>query len=767
VVTLCVLALAAVTGCRTFFETPSDDANVAAGGSTGLISSGSSTEGGGEFIDVGGDMMDQRPEEVDVEEEGEETFSNFRAVQVDPVSEDTAGPKFIESFDMDNDGLPDLVTGWNESQPIQLHLQRRDAEGGIRFVSVNLGGTAPVAIIGDMDVADFDADGWLDVVVLAKSTGGVGVCPSPGQDPPFELEGMEGEIQILFSPGNLDEITDGDAWQLVRLARSRLPGRRDKDEQINRTFPEFSGYTGVAAGEIDGINGPDIVVAYNPIECEFYDDEPAINRIELYANPGGDNMFDEGTLELAVVADAGADLSIPVPDPSVDNPDPVEVTLNGANSYSQFSNSILGGVSYFWEQIAGPDVLLAGENGASPAFIAPTTSALLTFRLTVDLQDAIDFDIVNVIVGEPGNLPPSIETTSEGQTVVPSVDDSQNVVVELLAVASDPNGDALTFSWQQMAGPPVVLQDSGTALASFTPPAGGGELRFRVTVSDGEGADSALVVVISGLWAPIRIEGNLPIVSDVQLSDVDLDGDTDILYTFPNSITSNISWARNPLIPHTEGGEGGPDAVQAGTLTWQLRPVGQVNTFADVFTIGDVDLDGFDDVLVRSGDGKIVQWFRHPGAADLEPIFPPPDAVPDRFNFPWQVYTMAEYDFRQPAGLAIGDLTGDGFNEVVIAAGGVVYWYDASLADSTYDSWGENFVVDDTKGQETTDDPDDPDFEDAGTVINAVTVVDIDGDGFGDVIATFDRRTFSGLNDDTLLWFRNTLGEQAEDEGGQ
>ena len=48
-----------------------------------------------------------------------------------------------------------------------------------------------------------------------------------------------------------------------------------------------------------------------------------------------------------------------------------------------------------------------------------------------------------------------------------------------------------------------------------------------------------------------------------------------------------------------------------------------------------------------------------------------------------------------------------------------------------------------------------------------MAVVGIDGVGFGDVIATFDRRTFSGLNDDTLLWFRNTLGEQAQDEGGQ
>jgi hypothetical protein len=165
--------------------------------------------------------------------------------------------------------------------------------------------------------------------------------------------------------------------------------------------------------------------------------------------------------------------------------------------------------------------------------------------------------------------------------------------------------------------------------------------------------------------------------------------------------------------------------------------------------------------LARSDDGRIVQWFRNPTSADLEPIFPPPDAAPDRFNFPWQVYTVVEYEFHIPTAIAAGDLTGDGFNEVVTSAGGAVYWYDAATGGNPYDEWEENFVVDDTKAEGTIDDPTDPDFADTGTIINWLTVVDIDGDGFGDLIGTFDRRTLSGLDRDSLIWFRNTLGDQA------
>ena len=125
---------------------------------------------------------------------------------------------------------------------------------------------------------------------------------------------------------------------------------------------------------------------------------------------------------------------------------------------------------------------------------------------------------------------------------------------------------------------------------------------------------------------------------------------------------------------------------------------------------------------------------------------------------------MAEYPIGRLAGIALGDLTGDGSNEIAVAAGCIVYWYEADLVESSYDQWLENFVIDDTKVHGTTDDVDDVDFHDDGTVIYSLTVFDIDGDGARDIIATFDRRVESGLADDSLIWFRNTIRDEASGE---
>jgi hypothetical protein len=41
------------------------------------------------------------------------------------------------------------------------------------------------------------------------------------------------------------------------------------------------------------------------------------------------------------------------------------------------------------------------------------------------------------------------------------------------------------------------------------------------------------------------------------------------------------------------------------------------------------------------------------------------------------------------------------------------------------------------------------------TFINSATIVDMDGDGDNDIVATLDRNGLSGLTNDVLVWFRN------------
>ncbi|MHC4092103.1 MAG: hypothetical protein ACYSVY_17840, partial [Planctomycetota bacterium] len=116
-VSLCVLSLLAVVACETMLQPSSGGGGSSGGGTVSVAGGDESTaiEGGGFFADVGGDggeVPDAPPDEVEVEEEGEETASHFRAIQIDPVNEDSAGPKFVKAFDIDNDDLMDLVTAW-------------------------------------------------------------------------------------------------------------------------------------------------------------------------------------------------------------------------------------------------------------------------------------------------------------------------------------------------------------------------------------------------------------------------------------------------------------------------------------------------------------------------------------------------------------------------------------------------------------------------------------------------------------------------------
>ncbi|HNO78350.1 MAG TPA: VCBS repeat-containing protein [Phycisphaerae bacterium] len=559
-------------------------------GNTGNTSGGNdgsptpSNDAAGFFVDGSNNVEGEGPRQPSSDEEdGEETQSHFRGIQVDPRFEDTAGAKFVTHADINGDGMVDIITGHNQSQPVQLHIQGRDQDGNVVFDTVTIGGTLPIGTMAGVEVADMDQDGALDVVVLVKSDGTIAFC----LDGEPNSDNFTGLIAILFSPGPAGDITDGDQWQQVIIQDSYSPFNnrwgKPQDQLRAIDFPEEGGYTSLAVGEIDGVNGPDIVVTSNVpiIPCGT-----GLNTVELWLNPGN----------------------------------------NARNGDSQMINS-----------------------NAVPAL----------------------------------NMPP-------------------------------------TF------------------------------------------------------WYPIWLDINAPLIRDCGIYDVDGDGDLDVVAAHSNTATQNIRWYRNPL------NEQGLNAFLAGsfqndnkalfTSTWEQRPIGTVDGDVGNLVIGDMDNDGFDDVLVRAFGQGVAMWFRRPTLdTDVDPTFPPdnPDntagdntPVPDRFNFPWQVYVLDDFSPFRPVGLAIGDLTNDGANDAVVSVGGALYWFDSTVGISVFDEWGRDFVLDDTKENGTTDDPTDIDFVDNGTLINNMIVVDVDGDGVNDIVATFDRRVDSGLADDSVVWFRNTLFEE-------
>ena len=147
-------------------------------------------------------------------------------------------------------------------------------------------------------------------------------------------------------------------------------------------------------------------------------------------------------------------------------------------------------LSYAWVQVSGTSVALSGANTASATFTAPHTVSgeTLSFVLTVSDGKATTSDTVNVTVNRVNRAP---VVTAAAVTV------DERSTASLVAMASDADGDALTYSWTQVSGTPFTLSGADTATVSFAT----GEVTadrsftFRVTVSDGVDSASQNVVV--------------------------------------------------------------------------------------------------------------------------------------------------------------------------------------------------------------------------------------------------------------------------------
>ena len=203
------------------------------------------------------------------------------------------------------------------------------------------------------------------------------------------------------------------------------------------------------------------------------------------------------------VADAGADQLVAEGAP---------VTLHGEGSFDPDGDDAQPTFTYSWVQVGGaPVVSLTGANTKTPTFTAPFAGAggspgvvaTLVFELRVDDGFPADApapgftfehvaDRVEITVTNVNNRP--VADAGDDQTV----DENGNVTLTA-GNSSDPDGDQLLYSWTQIGGPPVSLQNASSAspgfVAPFTSP-GGADLTFEVSIDDGYGGGAFDTVTV-------------------------------------------------------------------------------------------------------------------------------------------------------------------------------------------------------------------------------------------------------------------------------
>lgn len=210
--------------------------------------------------------------------------------------------------------------------------------------------------------------------------------------------------------------------------------------------------------------------------------------------------FTAVALSLAITACGGGGGGSDAPPPPPPNQIPVSaagadqsvfkaaaVTLDGTASTDADSNPL----SYRWSQTAGTAVILSSTTATRPTFTAPSLSGTLTFSLVVnDGRVDSSADTVQVTIA---NRTPVANAGVDGTA-------TGGALYTLDALGStDPDQDALSYTWVQLAGPAVTLTNVGLGRARFTAPYANGRLDFAVTANDGEtnSAQDTVSVIVS------------------------------------------------------------------------------------------------------------------------------------------------------------------------------------------------------------------------------------------------------------------------------
>lgn len=245
-------------------------------------------------------------------------------------------------------------------------------------------------------------------------------------------------------------------------------------------------------------------------------------------------------------------------------------------------------LTYSWSQEpATPVGSFSNLFVSSPSWISPvvTTSTTFTLKVTIsDDQGGSTEAQVEVPVAPPSanNRAPTLTAgpTSSATTI------NAQQPVNLSVTASDPDGDALTYTWSQTpASPAGTFSSTSVANPSWTAPAVTANTNFqlRVTVTDSRGGSVSGTVQVT-VRAPVN---RFPTISqDVQANPASVTGSSPVQLSVgasdPDGDTLTYTWTQTPASPAGTFGN-----TSSANPTWTSPTVTTSTTFTLQVTVAD------------------------------------------------------------------------------------------------------------------------------------------------------------------------------------